>query len=66
MAKNLSYLLFPVKLVLEVSFLEIFLLDTPIKDGNRKIEKILFVDAIYECLLILIQIISWLLISHYI
>ena len=58
MAKNLSYLLFPVKLVLEVSFLEIFLLDTPIKDGNRKIEKILFVDAIYECLLILIQIIS--------
>ena len=66
MAKNLSYLLFPVKLVLEVSFLEIFWLDTPIKDGNRKIEKILFVDAIYECLLILIQIISWLLISHYI
>ena len=66
MAKNLSYLLFPVKLVLEVSFLEIFLLDTPIKDGNRKIEKLLFVDAIYECLLILIQIISWLLISHYI
>ena len=66
MAKNLSYLLFPVKLVLEVSFLEIFLLDTPIKDGNRKIEKILFVDAIYECLLILIQIISGLLISHYI
>ena len=66
MAKNLSHLLFPVKLVLEVSFLEIFLLDTPIKDGNRKIEKILFVDAIYECLLILIQIISWLLISHYI